>query len=419
MVHDLNEKNTLNNYLRQVQQQFEKRPVTVMIYNLKEGRDSLDKALEAPGYIVRYEDTEAFADMKIDEYPDLLIHNIDHVDRMDLPFLDHLMRCHEVGIPTIVILPAEDEKTREKLLSMDIEAVIEHPFNLSDLMCRIRNLVRIRRLREWNDMLMKQLTDLLQRRTHDLFDEERQTVIDNMVNGIFHNVRGPLTGLFFACDNMALTVQAMNREKLEDAEQKDIEELDTSVNMIRKALDRMNEMLCKLVDRTEADSRAYPQVVDLNILLTHEIELMKADMEFKHHIRKSIELHPEPLNVKVVRSEIAQSIYSILRNAVEALIDHESPQIDIRTDTADGMANIYIENNGPGISPETRERIFEPFFSTKQNAMEYRPGVSIGKGLGLHFCRQSIRTNDGEIVLESEPDANTRFRIKLPLHRET
>ncbi len=411
ILHDLFEKGMLSRYLKQMQERFENRPALVTVYNLPR----LETELDPSKYRVRYENTDILPKFEGEEPPDLIIHGI---ERIDDDFPGYIKRCQDAYIPLIIVLPAKDDAAREKLLSLDVEAVLEKPYSESDLLCRIRNLVRIRRLLVWNDQLTNQLTDLLQRRTHDLIDEERQTVIDNLVNGIFHNVRGPLTGLFFACDNMELTVQAMRQPKSDDTIKSDIAELDTSVSMVRQALVRMNDMLGKLVDRSEADCRAYPQVVDLNTLLTQEIELMKADMEFKHQIRKTIELHPEPMEVKVVRSEISQSIYSILRNAVEALIGFESPYIAIRTDLAEGMANIYIENNGPPITPETREHIFEPFFSTKQDIAKNNSGITIGKGLGLHFCRQSIRMNRGEIILESKQNANTRFRIKLPLHRE-
>ncbi len=418
MIHDIYEKDTLSNYLKQVQLQFDERPAQVIFFNFEEKRASIEEALSPMGHYVRFRQTDSIAEMENEEQPDLLIHNIHNIEQLDDAFLAYLKRCYEARVPTVVILPEPNTDLQKQLIAQNVDAVIEPPYSEADLLCRIRNLIRIRRLQQWSDMLLRQLTDLLQRRTHDLIDEERQTVIDNLINGIFHNIRGPLTGLFFACDTLSLSVQDLAGGPAGLTSQAEIADLDGSVNMIRKAVERMNDMLCKLLERSEADSRAYPQVIDLNLLVTQEIELMKADMEFKHQIHKTIELHPEPIEIKAVRSEISQSIFSILRNAVEALAGHESPQIEIRTDITDNMANIYIADNGPGIAPETRERIFEPFFSTKPKPPADTIGAAVSKGLGLHFCRQSIRANRGEIILVSEPGKRTCFRIKLPLHKE-
>jgi signal transduction histidine kinase len=66
---------------------------------------------------------------------------------------------------------------------------------------------------------------------------------------------------------------------------------------------------------------------------------------------------------------------------------------------------VEVTDNGPGIPPEIRERIFEPFFSTKD--------VGKGVGLGLDLVRRTLERHDGEIEVESRP-GRTRFRVKLP-----
>ncbi len=71
------------------------------------------------------------------------------------------------------------------------------------------------------------------------------------------------------------------------------------------------------------------------------------------------------------------------------------------------MVCIEIENNGPGMDEELKKRIFEPFFTTKP--------VGEGTGLGLSISYFIVVTDHkGELTVESSPDSNTKFIIKLP-----
>jgi len=71
----------------------------------------------------------------------------------------------------------------------------------------------------------------------------------------------------------------------------------------------------------------------------------------------------------------------------------------------DRGVKVQIEDNGGGIDPETRERIFDPFFSTKHS----------GRGLGLSTVLGIVRGHGGAIAVQSKPDRGTTFRVLLPL----
>ena len=71
----------------------------------------------------------------------------------------------------------------------------------------------------------------------------------------------------------------------------------------------------------------------------------------------------------------------------------------------EGWLELAVADDGPGIPPEVRERIFEPLFST-------RP---FGVGLGLPLVRRIVEQHGGELVVESSPGAGARFTIRLPV----
>jgi signal transduction histidine kinase len=100
---------------------------------------------------------------------------------------------------------------------------------------------------------------------------------------------------------------------------------------------------------------------------------------------------------------LQQVIINIIKNAIEA-----SPEKgEIRIETACGGSNIAVRitDSGPGILVEDRERIFEPFFSKKQD----------GTGLGLCISQRIVDQHGGSIYVEDVPQGGTTFVIELPI----
>ena len=110
---------------------------------------------------------------------------------------------------------------------------------------------------------------------------------------------------------------------------------------------------------------------------------------------------------------IHMGLMDLVSNALDACIlkeydQHEQPEIVIRVNHSaeDEKAIIEVRDNGIGMAPEVGAYVFTPFFSTKKKA---------GTGLGLALTSRIIDLHEGKIVVESEPDKGTVFRITLPL----
>jgi len=106
-----------------------------------------------------------------------------------------------------------------------------------------------------------------------------------------------------------------------------------------------------------------------------------------------------------------QVILNILKNAVDALDGRTQGEIEIsvRTDQAANSLVVEFKDNGPGVSAEIIQRLFEPFFSTKP------PGK--GTGLGLALCNRVIQDHHGEILVSSESGRGATVKIRLPVDR--
>ena len=120
----------------------------------------------------------------------------------------------------------------------------------------------------------------------------------------------------------------------------------------------------------------------------------------------------EDVLVEVDAVQVQQVLANLMRNAVDAMLgarrEDVAPEITISAALgADGMVEFSIADNGPGISIEIVDQLFEPFVTTKANGM----------GMGLSVCRRLIEAHDGSLSVESVPGAGATFTFYLPTYR--
>ena len=97
-----------------------------------------------------------------------------------------------------------------------------------------------------------------------------------------------------------------------------------------------------------------------------------------------------------------RAFVNLISNALEAMPD--GGEVRITAGLEDGWALVQVTDNGPGISPEIRSQLFQPFVSGKRN----------GLGLGLALSRQTVLDHGGDMWVESKPGQGARFCFRLP-----
>jgi signal transduction histidine kinase len=151
---------------------------------------------------------------------------------------------------------------------------------------------------------------------------------------------------------------------------------------------------------------------DIARLVEEALTLTEKDLS-KHRVQVERRFHSRPIG-PVVPGQIEQILVNLIINARQAMPRGGRLMIDVRENTAAGMAEVRIADSGVGIQPERLRLIFEPFYTTKEPDENGHGGT----GLGLSVCRQIIEQHHGRIRVESVVGKGSTFTVKLPL-RET
>ncbi len=167
-------------------------------------------------------------------------------------------------------------------------------------------------------------------------------------------------------------------------------------------MSRRSQALMHFVDRYRTISTVpLPriQIVKLKKLISDVLLLMQADLN-----DVVVDFQGEEVEVQADPSLLDQVVINLLKNAVLALSERSARRIDIRLETDDKFVSVKFADNGKGIPSEVIDKIFIPFFTTREN----------GSGIGLTLSRQIMHRHNGTIDVESIPGLRTTFTLRLP-----
>ena len=144
--------------------------------------------------------------------------------------------------------------------------------------------------------------------------------------------------------------------------------------------------------------------IDLAELVEQAVELAQPQAQAKQ-IKINV-AGPRPLNVQADPMLIGQSLLNLLLNAIEAM--ESAGEIDIRwqappTNSEAKQFHLTVRDHGPGIQPHILDRIFNPFFTTKDS----------GTGLGLAIVHRVVEAHDGTIIASNAETGGAKFEIRI------
>lgn len=217
--------------------------------------------------------------------------------------------------------------------------------------------------------------------------QEKLAALGRVVGGVAHEIRNPLNSL-------RLTLELLARRLRK-------QETDTApVEAAVSEVDRLDEILTKLLafgkPGAEERRRQSPQRA------IERAATMAEERAARKNVRIAVDLEAAGESEVVMDgSQIEQVLLNLLLNAVEASPDGATVEVSARN--GDGRIEIEVADHGPGVEPAVKEKIFDPYFTTKDT----------GSGLGLSVSREIVRRHGGDLWVESEP-GHTVFRATLP-----
>ena len=224
----------------------------------------------------------------------------------------------------------------------------------------------------------------------------KMSALGEMAGGIAHEINNPLA----AIRNLSGQLQeVMDDDPIDRA----------LVKGMALRVEQSTSRIAKIVQGLRSFSRDGSQdpVEQVQVFQLVEETLNLCKERFKN---QGIEMVLDPidsgLSVEGRPTELSQVLLNLLNNAHDAVeaLQHKWIRVSA-ADTSDGRVEIQVTDSGSGVSPQVREKLFQPFFTTKE--------IGKGTGIGLSISRGLIQRHHGELTLDPEC-GNTRFLIRLP-----
>jgi signal transduction histidine kinase len=221
----------------------------------------------------------------------------------------------------------------------------------------------------------------------DLIQQERISTIGRLSASIVHDLRNPLAAIYGGA------------EMLVDRELPPGHVKRLAAN-IYHASRRIQDLLHDLLNVSRAKSRV-PEICRLREVASAACDALATTAE-SQNVRLQLSIPPE-IELQLERSRMERTFLNLISNSLEAMPD--GGEVRISAVPEGGSILIRVEDNGPGIAPEIRPKLFQPFVSA---------GKRTGLGLGLALSRQTVLDHGGEMWVESQPGQGARFCFRLP-----
>jgi two-component system NtrC family sensor kinase len=251
-----------------------------------------------------------------------------------------------------------------------------------------------------DEQALRRKVDEVERATHELRSaqeslvrSERLASVGRLAAGLAHEIGNPIAALIGLED---LLLQGGTSEE----EQRDF------VERMRKETERIHRILGDLLQfarPTAVDSERALEPGQVEVAV-HETATLVSPQRALRDVHLSLDIHPDLPPVTLSREHLVQVMLNLVLNAADAV--GERGRIAISAQAHPGAVRVQVEDDGPGVAPEVRSRLFEPFVTTKE--------VGKGTGLGLAVCRGLVEAAGGSITLDEGYADGARFVVELP-----
>jgi signal transduction histidine kinase len=226
---------------------------------------------------------------------------------------------------------------------------------------------------------------------------ERIAAWQEVARRLAHEIKNPLTPIQMSMDTLRKTWQKRHP---------DFEEiLEESTATVLEEADRLKRIVTEF---SEFARMPKPTIgpTDVGEVVTSALALYQGAAPVERRLADQLPI------IEADRGQLTQVLLNLLENARDAIASRPDPdagRIVVSTRRGDGgdRVEIAVEDNGPGVAPEIKERMFTPYFTTKT--------AKGGTGLGLAIVHRIVSDHGGRVVVADAPGGGARFAVELPI----
>lgn len=316
------------------------------------------------------------------------------------------------GVTTTLVAPMRTGETLVGMLSLDYggppHAFTAEETRLAGAVAQLGAVV-LERERLLRERAQSQASLLALRETNRRMNE--------FLGIASHELKTPLTTLKANAQIMERRVRRMTGE---------IQQIDREVrDRLVPLVDPLRQLTEHMTRATERQERLIGDLVDVSRIQAGQLELRPDDCDLAALVRECVEeqrLHlrertitltvPDAaVHIHADPDRIGQVVTNYLTNALKYSPQDQAVSVEVRRER--GGARVSVHDEGPGVSPEDQERLWDRFYRVP--GVEVQSGSGVGLGLGLHICKTLIERHGGQVGIESQPGCGATFWFTLPL----
>ena len=374
--------------------------------------DQLEQLLELNGFeqFTSLTDSRDAAEALTSFSPDLILLDL-HMPYLDgFDVLEHIKQRHSEDdfLPVIVLTADINPESRERALKLGAMDFLNKPYDFTETILRITNLLRTRRLhlqlQNYNDLLetkVQERTAELRKFQSELVAQERYKAMGQMASGIVHDFSNVIA-VMMGHSELYLSFPDLMSDHVRLTEA--FQNISTAAEDASSIVRHLREFY-----KSYSQEGDLEPVVELDVAIRGALALTRprwrdqAQSEGRH-INISTEV--DTTQIRMTPSNTREILTNLIFNAVDAM--PKGGTITIKGFQQGEFGVIEVIDSGKGMNEEVKARCLEMFYSTKGEN---------GTGLGLGMVHEMVRKHRGSVEIDSAPGHGTTFRLRLPLAR--
>lgn len=332
--------------------------------------------------------------------PDLILLDV------NMPGMDGYEVCRRLKdnpdwamIPVIFISASDEEQNVVQSFATGGVDYVTKPFHSAEVEARVETHLKLYRYQQHLEVLVQEKVREAANAIERAATLQRIGIMGVISAGIAHEINQPLNALKMRADSL---LYWENQRKLPP-----VEEIMQDVRAISQCAGQISEIIQHMRSLARDQKPDRSAVCEVVATTRNILQLLEYRLARQHIVAQSEILDPPP-QVMMATVHWEQILINLLVNAYEALgrIERTDKKIRIRLSAAGSDLLLEVADNGPGIRPADREKIFEPFHTT---------GLTENNtGLGLPIIKSMIELYDGKIWLADDAAEGVRFFVRIP-----